>query len=173
MAANSVSIVSTSEQDLPEIAGLARVIWRACYPGIITAEQIEFMLHQMYSQEALLADLRVREISYARLIDNQRLLGFAAFGPTTDAATFMLHKLYLHPEGQGRGLGSRLLRHCECEAFGRGARALKLRVNKRNAHAMQVYQRNGYRVCDAVCTPIGGGFFMDDFVMFKALCGER
>ncbi len=36
---NRNEIVRATEADLPAIAKLAGVIWRACYPGIITSEQ--------------------------------------------------------------------------------------------------------------------------------------
>jgi len=169
MAADSFQILPATAQDLPDIAALAGIIWGAIYPGIISREQIEYMLGQMYSQEVLQADMQARSVSFARLVNGGRMVGFAAWGPTSEAATFMLHKLYLLPEMHGQGLGSRLLRHCESHAATRRATRLKLRVNKRNARAIEVYQRNGYTVCDSICTPIGGGFFMDDFVMSKLL----
>jgi ribosomal protein S18 acetylase RimI-like enzyme len=80
-----------------------------------------------------------------------------------------LHKLYLLPELQGRGLGSRLLQHCEQEVRAAGAHRLILSVNKRNAKAIAVYQRNGFVIAESVVTDIGGGFVMDDFIMAKEL----
>ncbi len=40
----SIHIVAAVEADLPRVAELAGVIWRKHYPGIITPEQIEYML---------------------------------------------------------------------------------------------------------------------------------
>lgn len=165
-----IHILPAAEADLPGIAELARVIWHAHYPGILSREQIEFMLGWMYSVPTLRDDLCVRSISLVRLLVGGRMSGFAAYGPTDEPATFRLHKLYLLPELHGRGLGRRLLEHCEAEATKLGARQLKLRVNKKNLTAITFYQRNGYCACDSVCSPIGGGFVMDDFVMGKTLC---
>ena len=83
--------------------------------------------------------------------------------------TFKLHKIYLHPDWQGRGLGSRLLQHCEGEILKSGGRRLILSVNKRNAKAIAAYQRNGFIIAKSVVTDIGGGFVMDDYVMAKNL----
>jgi ribosomal protein S18 acetylase RimI-like enzyme len=80
-----------------------------------------------------------------------------------------LHKLYLLPELHGRGLGSRLLEHCQDEARRQGARRLILAVNKRNARAIAAYRRNGFAVVESVVTDIGGGFVMDDYLMGKDL----
>jgi len=40
----SPNIVPAAAADLPALAELAGVIWRACYPGIITPAQIDYML---------------------------------------------------------------------------------------------------------------------------------
>jgi diamine N-acetyltransferase len=162
-------MVPATESDLPAISSLAGVIWRAHYPGIISTEQIEYMLGKMYSLETLREEIRVRGIRYERLLAGEELAGFAAHGPTAQSKVFKLHKLYLHPDWQGRGLGSLLLLHCEREAGKAGAERLVLTVNKRNANAIAVYLRNGFVIADAVVTDIGGGFVMDDCVLAKEL----
>ena len=97
------------------------------------------------------------------------LVGFAGYGPTDEPTTWKLHKLYLLPAQHGRGLGSRLLQHCETTTRPFGANHLTLNVNKRNARAIAVYQRNGYTIADSVSLAIGDEFVMDDFVMTKRL----
>jgi len=162
------SIILVTEPDLPAISELAAFIWRACYRDLISSGQIEYMLARMYSPEALRADLR-SGIRYDRLFVDGEFIGFSACGPTSSAATFKLHKLYLHPDHHGCGLGSRLLRHCEQEVRARGARRLVLAVNKRNAKAIAAYERNGFRISESIVTDIGSGFVMDDYVMTKEL----
>ncbi|MEQ1854606.1 MAG: GNAT family N-acetyltransferase, partial [Chthoniobacteraceae bacterium] len=44
---------SATEADIPLLRDLAQRIWRECYPGIITPEQIEFMLGWMYGEEEI------------------------------------------------------------------------------------------------------------------------
>jgi ribosomal protein S18 acetylase RimI-like enzyme len=165
----TTQILPASETDLPAIARLAGEIWRAHYPGIISTDQIEYMLAKMYSLETLREEICLRAIRYERLLAGEEMAGFAAFGPTEQPELFKLHKIYLHPAWQGRGLGSLLLRHCEREARKLGANRLLLTVNKQNTKAMAVYQRNGFAITDSVRTDIGGGFVMDDYVMAKEL----
>jgi ribosomal protein S18 acetylase RimI-like enzyme len=163
------SIVPASEDDLQAISALAGVIWRACYPGIITLAQIEYMLTRMYSLETLREEVRSRGIRYNRLLAGAELVGFSASGPEGVPGVFKLHKLYLHPGRHGRGLGSLLLRHCEKEVREMGGRHLVLHVNKRNTKAIAAYERNGFVRDAEVVTDIGEGFAMDDFVMTKNL----
>lgn len=162
-------ILPATEADLPTLAELAGVIWRACYPSIISPEQIEFMLARMYAQETLRTEIRSHGIRFYRLLMGERFAGFASLGPTNETGMMKLHKLYLLPELHGRGLGTLLLKHCEAEARGLGARRLILAVNKRNSRAIASYERNGFRTVDSVVTDLGGGFVMDDFIMAKEL----
>lgn len=165
----ATQILPATAEHLAAIAELAGVIWRAYYPGIISREQIDYMLARMYSPDTLRAEMDSQRIRYDRLLVDGRLVGFASYGPTAEAGVMKLHKLYLLPETHGRGLGSLLLQHCEREAGKLGARRLILAVNKRNAKAIAAYQRNGFGVADSVVTDIGGGFVMDDYIMAKDL----
>jgi GNAT superfamily N-acetyltransferase len=162
-------IVRSTEADLPAISELAGVIWRGCYPGIITQAQIDYMLARMYSLDVLRDEIRSQGIRYDQLLVDGKPAGFASYGPTSEVGVMKLHKLYLLPELHGRGLGSYLLQHCEQEVCAAGARRLMLSVNKRNTKAITAYQRNGFVIAESVVTDIGGGFVMDDYVMAKDL----
>jgi len=124
------------------------------------------MLQWMYSLDQLDADLKAG-IRFDRLLCDDRLIGFAAYG--AENGEMKLHKLYLHPDFQGRGLGSQLLRHVEVEAREGGFPALVLGVNKRNARAIAAYERNGFVIRASVINEIGEGFVMDDYIMAKIL----
>ena len=166
---NRIEIVRATEAGLPAISELAGVIWRACYPGIITSEQIDYMLARMYSLDVLRDEIRSQGVRYDLLLVDGKPAGFASYGPTSERGAMKLHKLYLLPELHGRGLGSRLLQHVEREVRTGAARRLILSVNKRNAKAITAYQRNGFVIAESVITDIGGGFVMDDYVMTKGL----
>ena len=162
-------IVPATQADLPAIVTLAGIIWRACYPGIITPAQIDYMLARMYSLDVLRDEIRSQGIQYDCLQVDGQLAGFAAYGPATESGAMKLHKLYLLPELHGRGFGRRLLQHVEREARAGGSQRLILSVNKRNAKAIKAYQNNGFTVIESIATDIGGGFVMDDYVMAKNL----
>ena len=167
-------ILPAAQEHLQAIADLAGIIWRASYPEIISSEQIEYMLRTMYSLDRLSEEVLRLGIRYERLLNADELIGFASFGPTEELHTFKLHKIYLHPQWQGRGLGSLLLKHCEQEIQILGGSKLILAVNKRNSKAIKSYQRNGFAIAESVVVDIGGGFVMDDYVVAKQLtCSQR
>ena len=162
-------IIQATEADLPAISELAGVVWRACYPGIITHEQIDYMLARMYSLDVLLDEIRSQGIHYDRLLMDDKLAGFASCRPTAEPGVMKLHKLYLLPELHGHGLGSRLLQHVEREVRAGAGRRVILSVNKRNTKAIAAYRRNGFVIADSVITDIGNRFVMDDYIMAKDL----
>ena len=155
------------EPDIPLIRQLADRIWRACYPGIISTAQIDYMLGWMYSEEQLARDLRngvrLELVEVAGVAS-----GFVATERDAASGLLKLHKLYLLPECQGRGVGQRLLGHVRQLARDSGCRAVELRVNKSNHRAIRAYERAGFVLREAVVADIGGGFVMDDFILERA-----
>jgi diamine N-acetyltransferase len=162
-------ILPVEEKHLAALTELAGIIWRQHYPGIISHAQIDYMLGKMYSLETLRAEMHSQGIRFYRLVVDGQMAGFASIGPLDAPAVWKLHKIYLLPELHGRGLGSRLLQHCEAEARRFGAQRLQLAVNKRNVRPIAAYQRNGFMVAESVVTDFGNGFVMDDFIMAKEL----
>ena len=51
------TIAPAGREHLPEIARLADIIWRSYYPGIISGQQIDYMLDWMYSLNTLETEL--------------------------------------------------------------------------------------------------------------------
>ena len=168
---NNTQIVRAQEGHLPAISALAGVIWRACYPGIITTEQIDYMLARMYALDVLRNEISSQDIRYDQLLVDDKLAGFASYGPASEPGVMKLHKLYLLPEMHSRGLGSRLLQHVERKVRAKAGRRVILSVNIRNTKAITAYRRNGFVIAESVITDIGGGFVMDDYIMAKELAG--
>jgi ribosomal protein S18 acetylase RimI-like enzyme len=168
----NVAIIHAKLQDLPEIARLAKVIWRMHYPGIISPAQIEYMLARSYAIPTMREEMTFGGIRYDCLVCNGEIVGFSSFGPATTPGEFKLHKLYVHPAHQRRGFGSLLL-ECVCrEMVNAGGRTLVLAVNKANEKAIAAYQKNGFSIREPVIVDIGAGFVMDDYVLEKRLAQD-
>ena len=163
-----VKILNAGQDDLPAIQDIANTIWYEHYPGIISHRQIAYMLALDYSLDAMNEDLAMG-ISMDKLLVDETLAGFAAYGPTGREEVVKLHKLYLLQSFHGQGLGSMFLAHVEDECRKRGYKSIILNVNKNNHDAIKAYRRNGYVNRESVLADIGDGFFMDDYVMAKML----
>lgn len=157
------------EEHLAEIATLADLVWRTHYPGIITQQQIDYMLARMYDLDVLRGEL-ASGIHFERALVSGRMRGFSSFGPADNPGEVKLHKLYVHPDWQRHGIGAALLSSCENNARSDRATTVVLNVNKRNDRAIAAYRKHGFTIRESVAVDIGGGFVMDDYVMAKALC---
>jgi GNAT superfamily N-acetyltransferase len=131
------------------------------------------MLDQRYGPETILRQMESGEAWWDKLEIDGRLAGFAQYEPGTRPASMKLDKIYLHPRHRGKGFGSALLAHVEAAARDRGVRTLYLQVNKGNSRSIAVYRRNGFDVTDTVRVDIGAGFYMDDYVMEKAVTSGK
>lgn len=149
---------------LVELAGR---IWRAHYPGIITPEQIEYMLARRY-QPALIRQLIARGDVWLAARAAGALVGFA-HGHPLSAGDYKLDKLYVDTGWQRRGIGGRLIAELGRRARGLGNDRLILRVNRGNTAAVDSYLKQGFRIATLMMEDIGGGFVMDDYVMVKEL----
>lgn len=163
--APSIEIIDPTRLHL--IRDLAERIWPFVYPGIISQEQIRYMLELMYSDQALNRDVSEKGVTFALIHENDTPVGCIGCGPEDGA--FHLHKLYLLPECAGRGLGAAALIWVNDFALSSGYSAVKLRVNKNNHKAIRAYLRSGFVFESDLVADIGGGFVMDDHVMVRHL----
>ncbi len=163
-----VDIRPLAEHEVEALGRLAHEIWRAHYPGIISRAQIDFMLGQRYSPDAIRASLASECWDVAWL--GRKMAGFAHSLADEAALGWKLDKLYVHPEQQRKGIGRRLLDAVIAHARLAGADRLVLRVNKHNAVALAAYAKYGFRVYGEHVLDIGAGFVMDDYLLEMDLC---
>ncbi len=163
----NIEIKPVTPPEVPAISALAREIWQASYPGIITQEQIDFMLEQRYGHERLYDDLEDAHKWLDQAFCEGRRIGFAF--SEIYKGEFKLDKLYIHPDVQRQGVGGQLIAHVAVRAAKMGYPCVILAVNKRNEKAINSYKKYGFVVREAIVDDIGRGFVMDDYIMEKKL----
>ncbi len=163
-----IVIDAATHADVARVQALARRIWHAYYPSIISVAQIEYMLDIGYGTATLTRFLESPGAGLA-LARAGEPIGFAAWYRTRSPATSKLDKLYVAMEHHGKGVGRRLIEHVEQAARNDGSSTLVLNVAKRNEASIALYRHCGFAVRDEVVVDIGNGFVMDDFVMAKTL----
>lgn len=148
---------------------LAGEIWREHFTPIIGAEQVEYMLAKFQSAEQICTDMAENNYIYfmaqcEKNYPTDKHLGYCAVVPRADH--LFLSKMYVKSKYRGRGIARSFLN--EADALCRleyGFNKMRLVVNKHNSGAIATYQKMGFETVDAVKTDIGGGFFMDDYIM--------
>ena len=128
-----IDIVGATEGDLAAVAELARDVWRKHYPGIITPEQIEYMLERGYSRAALRRFVdRGRRGARSRPCRRapRRLRGLPP-QPTAPARSSSTSSTCSTTFRAGASV-SRLIAHVEAAARAQQRATLILNVNKNN-----------------------------------------
>ena len=164
-----IAIFPARREQLPDVQRLASVIWRAHYPGLITAEQIDYMLERGYALDVLDWFVGARDRGLELVLVDGVPKGFAAWYVTDNPAEAKLHKLYVLQSCQRQGLGGRLIAYVADAARAANATALILNVNKHNTQAIRAYEKRGFTVRESVVVDIGNGYVMDDYVMYRTL----
>ena len=164
-----------SATDVPALCALAREIWRAHYPGIISKAQIEYMLNERYDEAVIHEELKRRDLWWDVLMLNGRIAGYTSYywADLTNVAnapdTIKIDKLYLHPRVHRHGYGRMLIDHIARRMSGQGCKCLTLAVNRHNQSAIAAYLKQGFQVAETSLKQIGGGFWMDDYIMVRAV----
>ena len=159
--------MTADEKDIRSIQNLALVTFPATYSSIISAEQIDFMMDMMYSETVLRRELE-GGVTFLMLLADGTPAGFVSFGKQDDEGLFHLHKIYLLPDFQGLGYGREMFLKAEQEMRAQGARAFELNVNRHNK-ALDFYKKMGMSIDRSGDFDIGGGFYMNDYIMRKEL----
>lgn len=163
-----VLLSPVAEEELPELSAMAEEIWPAAYGDLLAPGQIEYMLSWMYAPESLRREMG-KGIRFDWITVEATRVGFLGYGPVEPGASCPLHKCYLLPGAQGRGIATAAMRELMGKLRGAGAAAVELRVNRHNHRAIAFYRRNGFECFAEDCREIGGGYVMDDFLMRRTL----
>jgi diamine N-acetyltransferase len=163
----AIEISTATPDDIPHIQRIAHEVWPVAYTGIISQQQIDYMLDMMYSHTSLQQQMNEPETEFLIASVNGIKSGFAAY-EQLNGHIFKLHKLYVLSTAQGAGLGKMLLEEVCSRAAAKGGHQLQLQVNKRNK-AKQFYEAHGFAIDRELVLDIGGGFVMDDYVMKRML----
>lgn len=159
-----VALRRLSESEIPLIRTLASEAFPATYREILTPEQLDYMMEWMYSEESLREQFRAGHVWFLIAADGEAA-GYVSVERQGERL-FHLQKIYLLPRYQGLGLGERLFRQAvdyvreTCSGLCR----MELNVN-RNNRALHFYERMGMRRLSEGDFPIGGGFYMNDYIM--------
>nr|WP_223155187.1 GNAT family N-acetyltransferase [Alkalibacillus aidingensis] len=132
------------ELDLKQVQHVARKSWHDTYEGIIPREVQDQFLDQAYSDENMRRRLEHGGVWVAEA--DGVVTGFANFSPVNRDGQAVLAAIYLLPESQGHGIGTKLL-NAGLEGL-TGLRQLYVEVEKDNQKGLKFYEARGFEVVE-------------------------
>ena len=150
--------------DINIIGFLAQQIWPDTYRDILSPEQMQYMMNLFYSPASLRGQMVEEHHQFLIVEQEEEAIGFASWSAATEPGIFKLHKIYVLPGRQGKGLGRTLLQFIFDAIRPEGAISLRLNVNRYNK-ARQFYERMGFVVIGEEDVDVGNNVFMIDYIM--------
>lgn len=159
-----LDIRRATEADIPTLRRLAEATFVPTYRPILTPEQLDYMMEWMYSADSLHQQMASGHAFYLAE-DEDGPCGYVSIEQQAEGL-FHLQKLYVHPSRQKRGYGQRLFMQAAdyATALTDGPCRIELNVNRDNP-ALHFYEHLGMRRDRCLDTPIGSGYYMNDYIM--------
>lgn len=157
---------AVTSEEFALIAKMAEEIWHQHYASIIGSAQIEYMLKNFQTAEKIALSLQNKNCEYYIIKKDNLPCGY--FAVEYKEQELFLSKFYLMESVRGKGLGRETLNYIEILAKNHDLNKINLTVNKSNP-TVALYEKMGFYKKCSICTDVGGGFFMDDYIMEKDL----
>ena len=155
-------VEATTDADLTTIESLARDIWTESYEGIVPRAQTDYMVERFQTAPALREQIG-KGYTYLIVTVDGVPAGYCGYVP--DDKGLFLSKIYISKDYRGSGLSTKLFDRLRVIARSLGKDRVHLTVNRNNAHAISVYEHEGFVGVGTADTPIGEGFVMNDYLM--------
>lgn len=161
------------EGDWPVIRQIAYETWPDTFRHIISADQLDYMLGLIYSEESIRNQISEKGHHFilAKLGDDP--IGFVSYeNQYNSEPQLMIHKFYLLPVFQGLGVGTKALDLLSKIGIKSNDCQLRLKVYHKNDKAIGFYEKYGFRNIGTETTDIGNNYSILDNVMVKPLLSD-
>ncbi len=162
-----LQILKAGYEDFETIHNMAKIVWPATYGSILSGHQLDYMFEMIYSKDAYNEQIGMKNHHF--LIakeDDGSLLGFASYECNYLSETTKIHKLYIMPDNQGKGVGKAFVNAIADIARRNNNDKLLLNVNRYNK-AILFYEAIGFTKLREEDIDIGNGYLMEDYIMLK------
>jgi ribosomal protein S18 acetylase RimI-like enzyme len=130
-------------QDVVGIGNVARRTWKDMYTGIILPENQKRFLERWYTPAALERAIGQGNSWFYVAVVEGRVIGFAQF-VIRESGRGELTRIYVLPEWQRQGVGSRLLGEGVAILSAHGAEEVFVHVEKDNGKGIAFYERKAF-----------------------------
>ncbi len=159
-------LIASTKQHFEDIAALADIIWREHYIPIIGVEQVNYMVKNYQSADAMYSQYNDGYI-YFKVHHNNQFVGYISIKKQDDS--LFLSKIYVSKDFRGQKIGKSAMEFVQSKAIEMNCKSINLAVNRFNINSIKAYEAMGFKTIGETITDIGNGFFMDDYKMEKLL----
>ena len=165
-----IEIVPASENNIPDIQQISNIAWPDAFQGILSPEQIKYMMNWMYSDASLREQISEMNHHYVLAKEDEDFLGYMSYETNcNNKGKTKIHKIYLLPDQKKKGIGRLLFDFAVGKAKSNKDTSVFLNVNKHNLNAIDFYRKMGFKIVWEEVNDIGNGFVMDDYVFEIAI----
>lgn len=129
-------------EDIEKIQEVAMDSWLDTYSSIIPEESIREIVDSWYDSEDL--KQQIKDPIFFVAEEKGEIAGFIHASVKDERAH--LHRIYLKPDSQGKGLGTRLYEKAEEMIKETDARFIRLEVMSENSRGLDFYMSKGFRL---------------------------
>ena len=160
-----ITVLPATATDFGTIRSIAHETWPIAYGEILSKAQLDYMLGAFYNDTALKESVSQKRHHFVLANEGNQTLGFASFEWNYEhQKQTKIHKIYILPSAQGKGVGKALIDYIATEARKQGSLTLCLNVNRFNK-AITFYEKMGFSIISEVNIELEYGYLMEDYVM--------
>jgi diamine N-acetyltransferase len=163
-----IKLKLAAPEDWPAIRTIACKTWPHTFCAVMPKEQIDYMLELIYNEQSLKEQMVKKKHQFLLVLKNDDPVGFASYELNyRNASQLMVHKIYLLPQSQGLGIGTKVFDYLTGIAKTNNQKLLRLKVFYKNNKAEAFYKKYGFANAGTESTDIGNGYIILDNVMEK------
>ena len=121
------------------------------------------MVDNFQSENAIKNQIENENYTYFYINNEAQNIGY--IGLSKKQEYLFLSKFYIKKDYRNKGIGTKVFEFIKDFANKNSYKKIQLTVNKNNTNTIKAYKKWGFVVVNSVVTPIGNGFFMDDYIM--------
>jgi ribosomal protein S18 acetylase RimI-like enzyme len=165
-AVTQLTIRPVGACDIDAVRAVLVATWHATYDGTLGSAKVDEVTASWHSHRALARQAEAADAIFLLAEDAGGVVG-CGFARLVGSGKLDLGQLYVLPDAQGRGIGTRLLARL-VGAFPQ-AQSVRLEVEPRNSKAIAFYQRAGFTLVGTGTDCRGCGSAIPHVVMEKHL----
>lgn len=150
-------------EGVKQVAAMADEVYHEHYKGILSEEQIDYMVEKFQSVEAV--DEQIHKAGFDYFILKQDSTDVGYFATKMEEGCLFISKLYVLKQYRKQGYGKQAYQFIKGLSEAMDLKYIYLYTNKKNLETIEAYKKLGLKKVESLVTELGNGFVMDDYRM--------